>query len=138
MTYLQSKLDIVKVIVDQLTDDPDNPCKNVSADKLVFDWFLTGRSGNGLRLTESGKAAFEYANITHYDFNFTPDKAIINGSSWGRFTLILDRKVKCPYYIGTKLIDNRKKETYIRLYDHRIAIMMTLYGDLQSYIESVK
>ena len=35
-------------------------------------------------------------------------------------------------------LDKGKKQPYIRIYDHRIAMMMTLYGDFSSYIESIK
>lgn len=138
MTYPKTKTDIVNTIVPLLKEDPDSPWKDSPTDKLIFDWFVTGRAGQGLRLTDAGKVVFEYAKIAHYDFDFTPSKATNNASGWGKFTLILDKKVKCPYYIGVKLLENGKKQPYIRLYDNKIAMMMTLYGDLQSYIESVK
>jgi hypothetical protein len=138
MTYPKTKSEIVKSILEESKDDPDFPWKDNPPDKIIFEWFVTGRAGSGLRLTDSGKLAFERAKIAHYDFDFTPDKGIANSSSWGKFTLVLDKKVRCPYYIGVKLIDNSKKQPYIRLYDNKIAMMMTLYGDLQSYIDSVK
>ena len=137
MTYHKTKTDIVKLIIDQLKDDPDFSWKDKPHDKVVFEWFVTGRAGSGLRLTDAGKAVFENAKIAHYDFNIQPPKAANNMASWGKYTLILDKKVKCPYYIGVKLADNGKKQPYIRLYDHRVAMMMTLYGDLASYLESV-
>jgi hypothetical protein len=137
MTYHKTKTDIVKLIIDQLKDDPDFAWKDKPHDKVVFEWFVTGRAGSGLRLTDAGKAVFENAKIAHYDFNIQPPKAANNMASWGKYTLILDKKVKCPYYIGVKLADNGKKQPYIRLYDHRVAMMMTLYGDLASYLESV-
>jgi len=30
-----------------------------------------------------------------------------------------------------------KNEPFIRLYDSKIAVMMSLYGDLHSYLESI-
>lgn len=144
MIYPKTKAEIVKLLLTETKDDPDFPWKDQPADKLVFDWFVTGRAGEGLRLTDAGKVAFERAKIAHYDFDFTLPSdyrklnaiKIVNG--WAKFTLVLDKKVKCPYYIGTKLVDKGKKETYIRFYDHKIAMLVTLYGDLESYLESVK
>ena len=138
MTYPKTKSEIVKLILSEAKDDPDFPWKDKSVDQLVFDWFVTGRVGLGLRLTDVGMVAFDKAKIAYYDFNFTPPKGIAGGSNWGKYTLILDKKVRCPYYIGIKLVDNDKKQPYIRIYDHKIAMMMTLYGDFQSYLDSVK
>ena len=138
MTYPKTKTEIINTIVSLTKDNPDNAWKDISVDKLIFNWFVTGRAGNGLRLTDAGKACFEIANIAHYDFDFTPSKQMSNSANWGKFTMMLDKKVKCPYYIGVKLVDKGKKQPYIRLYDNKIAMMLSLYGDLQSYIESVK
>jgi hypothetical protein len=138
MTYPKTKTEIINTIVSLTKEDPDYKWKDTPVDKLIFNWFVTGRAGNGLRLTDAGKAAFEIANIAHYDFDFTPSKQMSNSANWGKFTMMLDKKVKCPYYIGVKLVDKGKKQPYIRLYDNKIAMMLSLYGDLQSYIESVK
>jgi hypothetical protein len=138
MTYPKTKIDIVNTILPLLKEDPDSPWKDSVADKLVFDWFITGRVGNGLRLTDAGKTVFEYAKIAHYDFDFKPPANARNAADWGKFTLMLDKKVKCPYYIGTRVDEKNKKQPYVRLYDNKIAMMMTLYGDFQSYLDSVK
>lgn len=142
MTYPKTKIEIVKLILNEAKDDPDFPWKDVAPDKLVFDWFVTGRAGNGLRLTDAGSVALQKAKISHYDFDFTIPKTQVNSiksqSGLAKFTLQLDRKINCPYYVGTKLVDNGKKQPYIRVYDHKIAMMMTLYGDFQSYLDSVK
>lgn len=139
MTYPKTKTEIIKLVLNEIKSDPDFPWKDVPVDKLLFDWFVTGRSGTGLRLTDAGKVAFENAKIAHYDFDFVPPgfkSRDIN--AWHKYALFLDKKVKCPYYIGVKQVDKTKKQPYIRLYDNKIAMMMTLYGDLESYLESVK
>ena len=138
MTYPKTKIEIVKLILNEAKDDPDFPWKDIASDKLVFEWFVTGRAGSGLRLTDSGKVAFERAKIAHYDFDFKPPSNTRAAASWGKYTLILDKKVKCPYYVGIRLTDDKKQQPYIRVYDHKIAMMMTLYGDFESYVESVK
>ena len=142
MTYPKTKIEIVKLLLNESKDDPDFPWKDVAPDKLVFDWFVTGRAGSGLRLTDAGSVAFEKANISHYDFDFTVPTSQVNNiksqSGLAKFTLGLDRKINCPYYIGTKPFDRTRNQPYIRVYDHKIAMMITLYGDLQSYLDSVK
>jgi hypothetical protein len=138
MIYPKTKIEIIKLILNEAKDDPDFSWKDTPADKLVSDWFITGRSGSGLRLTDVGMTAFNKATIAHYDFEFTPPKTANNSVNWAKYTLILDKKVKCPYYIGIKLLDKGKKQPYIRVYDHKIAMMMTLFGDFTSYIESIK
>lgn len=135
MTYPKTKAEIVNLVLSEAKHDPDFPWKDVNSDKLVFEWFITGRAGSGLRLTDAGKVAFERAKIAHYDFDFTIDTKAI---AWAKYTLVLDKKVKCPYFVGIRLADKNKKQPYIRVYDHKIAMMISLYGDLSSYIDSVK
>ena len=52
MTYPKTKAEIIKLILNETKDDPDFPWNDVPVDKLVFDWFVTGRAGQGLRLTD--------------------------------------------------------------------------------------
>jgi hypothetical protein len=138
MTYPKTKIEIIQLILKEAKEDPDFPWKDIPADKIIFEWFVTGRAGQGLRLTDAGKVAFERAKIAHYDFDFKPPQGTRSAASWGKYTLILDKKVNCPYYVGVRLIDEDKRQPYIRVYDHKIAMMMTLYGDFESYINSVK
>lgn len=139
MIYPKTKIEIIQLILEETKDDPDFLWKEKPADKLVFEWFVTGRAGSGLRLTDAGSKAFSLANIAHYDFDFTPPGAKSRDiNAWHKYALVLDKKVKCPYYVGIKQVDKTKKQAYIRIYDHKIAMLLSLYGDLQSYIESVK
>lgn len=138
MTYPKTKSEIINLVLRETRDDPDFSWKDISVDKLIFDWFVTGRAGSGLRLTDAGVKAFESAKIAHYDFDFKPPQNTRSAASWGKYTLILDKKVRCPYFVGVRLLDSDKKQPYVRVYDHKIAMMMSLYGDFESYIESVK
>jgi len=138
MNYPKTKIDIINVILEEAKDDPDFLWRDKQPERLIFEWFVTGRAGSGLRLTDAGKMAFEHYKIAHYDFDFTPPDKIRGHSNWGKYTLVLDKKIKCPYYIGIRINDKNKKQPYLRLYDHQIAMMLALYGDLDSYIEMVK
>jgi|FreactTroBogLake_1042271.scaffolds.fasta_scaffold00244_3 hypothetical protein len=140
MTYPNSKEEITRKILAEIGDDPDSPWKDIPVDKLMFAWWTTGRSGSGLRLTDPGRNAFEYAKIAHYDLPFDGPKDLSGAPStggWSMYSLELDKKIKCPYYLGTEIVD-KKRKPFIRIYDHRIAVMMTLYGDTNSYLESIR
>lgn len=98
-------------------------------DDVVFKWWVTGRQ-DGLRLTDEGMTAFHLAEIEFYDYEFEQD-----GKRYHNFILDLNKKIKCPYYLG---VNKSKKGFYIRLYDSKIAMMLGLYGNLQEYLNSIK
>jgi len=100
-------------------------------EEVIFRWWQTGRQ-EGLRLTNEGVTAFRLADIEFYDFEFVQD-----GQSYHNFILELNKKIKCPYYIGVNKTSSNKS-FYIRIYDSKIAMMLGLYGSLKEYLESVK
>jgi hypothetical protein len=100
-------------------------------DNVMFKWWFTGRQ-EGLRLTDEGLSAFELADIEYYDCEFKQD-----GQSFHNFVLNLNKKIHCPYYIGVNK-NEKEKRFFIRLFDSKIAMMLTLYGNIQEYLNSVK
>jgi len=139
MTYPKTKTEIVKTILTETQDDPDFPWNNHEPDKLIFEWFVTGRRGEGLRLTDVGASAFTKANIAHYTFDLKQDyKPFLPAKNWESYAMLLNKKIHCPYYIGVSIDEKKKKKPYIRVYDHKIAMLMTLYGTVDDYLESVK
>lgn len=102
-------------------------------DKVMFSWWMSGNAGDGLRLTPAGDKALREAEIEFYQCEIK-----IIGSAYYSFMVELSRKIKCPYFLGTEKIDGEKAKPYIRLYDSKIAMMMTLYGDIRSYLDSIK
>jgi hypothetical protein len=98
---------------------------------VVFKWWQTGRQ-EGLRLTEVGLTAFQLAEIEFYDYEFKQD-----GQSYHTFVMELNKKIKCPYYIGVSQKE-KTKSFYIRIFDSKVAMMLGLYGNLQDYLASVK
>ena len=98
---------------------------------VMFKWWQTGRQ-EGLRLTEEGVTGFHLADITFYDYEFKQD-----GQSYHSFVLELNKKIKCPYYIGVNKKE-KNKSFYIRVYDSKVAMMLGLYGDLKDYLASRK
>ncbi len=103
-------------------------------DKIIFEWWMTGNSGPSLRLTDIGDGYFRMANIEYYQCPLKPSKK----ESYYSFITEISKKIKCPYFLGVNKKENEKSEPYIRLYDSKIAMMMTLYGDIHSYLESIK
>ena len=104
----------------------------------MFKWWATGRTGTGLRLTEDGMEAFTLADIEHFDFPVFADKKFkgLKKEDLKKFTLNLGKKLKCPWYIGLK--NQQAQSAYIRIYDSKIAMMITLYGSFLEYLESAK
>jgi len=129
--YKTIKEKITEAVLAEI-DKKDNIYLVCPIDKVMFKWFITGRQ-EGLRLTDEGVNAFKLANIEFYDHEFKQE-----GQSYYSFILELNKKIKCPFYIGTKKIDGKKTTLYIRLYDSKIAMVLNLYGNLKDYLNSVK
>ncbi|MEI7817994.1 MAG: hypothetical protein WCI45_12480 [Desulfuromonadales bacterium] len=106
------------------------PEQDSTIEEIIFQWWMTGRQ-DGLRLTQTGDTAFRLAEIEY--FNCPADK--LPPGSWYNFLVDLNRKMKCPYYLGST--KEEKREPYIRIYDSKIAMMLTIYGNLQEYLESI-
>ena len=122
------KEQITEAVVKEL---PEYLKHEIDVDKLLMDWWFTGRQ-EGLRLTDAGDAAFRFAEIEFY-------KAELGkmNTSWYSFMLELSKKIKCPYYLGVDKVNN-KKQSFIRLYDSKIAMMINLYGSIEAYLDSIK
>lgn len=130
MSEKSLKISITEAVKKQLPDE-DSPIET-----LVNEWWFT-RSGSSLRLSQIGDMMFRKAEIEFFDL---PLK--VNPGSWYSFISACGWKLKCPFYIGTHTPEGKprrpRSESYIRLYDSKIAMMMTLYGDIHSYLESIK
>jgi len=133
MTYPKTKKEITEKIFSELPNVDENVWKNAKIDNLIFRWWITGRGGSGLRLTDEGMKAFQLANVAHYEFPLGK----LDRSSWDFFIKDLTKKLDCPYHLGVYRTGN-SKGPYIRIYDHKIAMLMTLYGSLAEYLESRK
>jgi hypothetical protein len=125
-----TKKSLKHVITETVLNQADH---QITFDEAMQKWWMTMRNETGLRLTDMGDLSFRFADIEFYDYDF-----IINSSNgWHNYLLELNRKLKCPYYIGVNKIKD-SKQPYIRLYDSKIAMMVGLYGSISDYIKSVK
>jgi hypothetical protein len=131
---------LTRIILEQLPSYSE--FKKIPEEKTLMRWWITGRSSNNLRLTEEGKQAFDLAEIEFFDFPFYTDqeyKDLKNAKSnhWtGSKLTIRLKKIDCPFYIGLKTA--HKKSAYIRVYDSKIATIISLYGSVLEFLESKK
>ena len=131
MTSVKShKLIITEAVLAEL---PKNHIVDSTADALMVRIWASGRQ-DGLRLTEYGDFIFRMAEIEYYQSNFK----LREGTSEHAYIMEINKKIKCPFYLGVNKIEGKKKQPYIRLYDSKIAMMIELYGDIVSYLDSVK
>lgn len=115
------KLTITKELVNQLPDDT-----KYTVEMAMQYWWTNLRSNGGLRLTDAGKVAFERLAFEHYAFELS-DTVILSA----KLLLTLDKKLTCPYYITPG-----KKPTLI-VYGGKEATMLTMYGDIQRFVDSL-
>ena len=131
MTYPKTKHQITEAVLSAMEH---SPWHEMPLDTVVFRWWMSGRSGYGMRLTDEGAKAFETANVEHYEYplgllkgpkNFAPEN----------FVRELSKKIDCPYWLG---LNNKEKNKVpcIRIYDDKIALVMSLYGTLREYLDS--
>ncbi len=128
MSKKSLKEKITQAVIEQL------PASKPTLDDALSQWWSTMRQDNGLRLTDIGDMNFRLAEIEFSDHPILVKLDV----SWQQFMLDLSRKIKCPYYLGVNKRDNKKAEPYLRLYDSKIAMMLNLYGDIHSYLKSIK
>jgi hypothetical protein len=108
------------------------PPDTTPTEKIITEWWFT-RSGESLRLSAQGDLAFRQAEIEFYDLPLQ-----VTQDAWNRFILDCGKKLKCPFFIGVNKNISKKPEPYIRLYDSKIAVLISLYGDIHSYLDSIK
>jgi len=116
-----------------LAELPNNLSIDSTADSLMVRVWASGRQ-DGLRLTEYGDFIFRMAEIEYYQCDFK----LRDGMSDHAYLLEINKKIKCPYYLGVNKVEGKKKQPYMRLYDSKIAMMIELYGDILTYLDSIK
>ena len=131
MTKLKYKEQVTEAVLAQL---PPKFHIGLTQQEALRQWWQTGSRSEGLRLTELGDLSFRVAEIEFYQYEFNIKLA----DGWHGYILDMSKKLKCPYFLGTTKNPGKKSQPYIRLYDNKIAMMISLYGDIDSYLKSVK
>jgi hypothetical protein len=111
--------------------DPDYTPEHL--ERAMDTWWRNIRENGGLCLTDAGLQAFRDAGLQSYTFDMgTKDKTVrwtIN--SW-IYTIGLDRKMPCPYYVTLN-----KHVHKVTLFDSRVATLIPLYGSIYEYIKAI-
>lgn len=128
------KWKITEILVNQL---PADYFETQNIEDIIFKIWLTGRTGSGLGLTTQGYNAFTKANFNYYDYSIN-DLFKKHAKNFVKLPWILDKKIKCPYYIIFEISVTEKRNAYIRIYDSTIAMMINLYGSFAEYLELAK
>lgn len=123
-----------EIITNAVYEQIPSQLRIATVEESLRRWWQTGVRSNGLRLTEIGDWSFRVAEIEFYQYDFKPKAA----ENYHGYILDLNKKLKCPYYLGVVKEQGKKNKPYIRLYDSKIAMMLSLYGDLDEYLNSVK
>lgn len=118
---------VAKELPDELSEE-----RTAEVDSLLFKWWQTGRQ-DGLRLTDYGDLAFRMAEIEFYQYDLIARPA----DTYHTWVMELNKKIKCPYYMGVNK-DGKKNKPFIRFYDSKIAMMVSLYGNVNEYLDSIK
>lgn len=139
MKHPKTKKEITENVLELLPKN--SKWKTIELDKIIFAWWATGRSTENLILTEIGIEAFSEAKIEYYSCAVTEDSA--NKRATPKFWLDCSKCLQCPYYFekltpaGNRIGLNQIPST-IRIYDHKTAMMIGLYGSLIEFIDSAK
>ena len=126
MTKLTYKEKITQSVVDQLDDNL------VTFEHAMKSWWQNPMRDRAMRLTQIGDLNFRLAGLEYHDHPMNTKE-----KSYYQFMMELSKKIKCPYYIDVTPGEKGHKP-YIRIYDDRISMMLNLYGDLDSYLKSVR
>jgi hypothetical protein len=126
MTKLTYKEQITKTVLEQLDDS------TLTFEYAMKSWWQNPRRDGSMRLTQIGDLQFRHAKLEYHDHDISTKE-----KSFYKFVMDLSKKIKCPYYVDVQPGDKGHKP-YLRLYDDRISMMLNLYGDLDSYLKSVR
>lgn len=115
---MATKREIVEKLIQLLPESV-----SITADQAQKTWFVNLRRDGGLRLTDQGFQAFDMLEIERWSVPIEVKNINKRG------LLSLDRKLSFPYYIDVK-----KKQ--LVMFSSREAMLATLYGDLQRFLEN--
>jgi hypothetical protein len=119
-----SRNEFVQHVLEKLESAPADVKSKI--DHSINEWWWINIEDNW-RLTWYGYVCLTDLNIESWEFNFD----IKDIKPW--MYLTLSRKLKTPYYI----VDN-KKHTKLVVFDSQSAVMISLYGNLIRWINSLK
>lgn len=124
-----NKQDITSAVYDRLPEVAKYYGKE-PIDTLLFKWWTTSRSGSGLQLSYEGMTAFQFADMQFYQFDLDHEELAESPNS---VLIKINKRMPCPFYLNIK-----SQKPYIRIYDNKVAMLITLYGTFTGYLNSLK
>ena len=103
----------------------------------MMTWWANIRPEGGLRLTRQGYDVMHgilKLESWQLDLSDLDDAKMFRSRVTKRTILALDRKLEWPYYLD---FNPRKKTRRIVFFGSREAMMATMYGDLQKWLDSL-
>jgi|TARA_R110000744_G_scaffold66417_4_gene135825 hypothetical protein len=141
MKFPKTKQEITQAILDSVPPGIGPIPRGMPIGDAIFKMWLTGRGGQGLRLSDDGLLLFELAKLEYYDFELGLNPKTMHQRrviAPEAFVQEIIKKIQCPYYLGVHKIRGKKGDPFIRVYDHKTAMMITLHGNLREYLDSQK
>jgi hypothetical protein len=96
--------------------------------QAMVTWWQNIRSTGGFGLTYAGSQAFEKAELEFQEF----DNGVSSHMGNSGLSIGLDRKMITPYYFYS----NEKRQK-IKIYDSRIAMLVTLHESVGAYLKTL-
>jgi hypothetical protein len=115
-------------IVKRVLEVDGQDATDEKVEQAMQTWWENSRQTGGLGLSVIGDQSFRQAGLTYNDYHMGPANYLSNVGSIIR----LNRKMISPYYLYFA-----SSQKYIRIYDSRIAVLITLYGGINNYLESL-
>jgi hypothetical protein len=104
--------------------------QRISVDSAIPSWWFNIRRNGGMRLTSLGyQTLVEELDLEHYSYAIE-DPLLFNQKTM----LTLDRKMQMPYYIHA--VKGIPKQ--ISFFGSQEAVMVTLYGNLQQFLDNYR
>lgn len=135
-----NKHEITRIVLSQLSN---SKWHDVELGTVIFQWWNTGRSGQGLGLSKAGMLAFEEAEITYYTVDVELQQVLDklgfkHSKSLVALNHLLSKYLPCPYFLDNAHKSKPDQKIQLRIYDQPTAVLIALYGDVAEYIVSIK
>lgn len=131
--YPKTKHEVTEAILNAM---PKCEWHDLPVGNVIFRWWISGRGGYSLRLSDEGAKAFDSVNVEYYEFPIGSFKSSKGTPGHQIMTRELAKKIQCPYWLGLNNKENNKASPCIRIYDNKVALVMSLYGSLRDYLDS--
>lgn len=126
---------ITEIVIKELPDGHED--KLLTPDDLFIKYWITGRSGDVMRLTKQGYNAFVAAGLQEYSYNIYLRSLShkLNNIKVNQLTLLMGKLLECPWYLTIAVEPNEEGKSFsLKIFDSKVAMMINLYGSVEDYL----